>query len=63
LRERAGLTQVELAQRAQTSDTYVSRLEIGQRDIRFTTIMRLLGALDSDLRDLADAIESSERSR
>jgi transcriptional regulator with XRE-family HTH domain len=60
LRARAGLTQAELAVRAETSNTYVSRLEIGQRDIRWSTVMRLLDALDADLYQLADAIAEVE---
>jgi predicted transcriptional regulator len=46
-----------LAARADTSNTYVSRLEIGQRDIRWTTVMRLLAALEASLGDLAAVIE------
>jgi len=45
------------AVRAETSNTYVSRLEIGQRDIRWTTVMRLLAALEASLSDLAAVIE------
>jgi predicted transcriptional regulator len=48
-----------LAVRAETSNTYVSRLEIGQRDIRWTTVMRLLAALDASLSDLATVIEGA----
>jgi predicted transcriptional regulator len=40
-----------------TSSTYLSRLEAGQRDIRLSTILRLLDAVHSDLRQLADAID------
>jgi XRE family transcriptional regulator, fatty acid utilization regulator len=61
LRARAGLTQADLATRAKTSNTYVSRLEIGQRDIRWTTVMRLLDALGADLYQLADAIAEVEK--
>jgi transcriptional regulator with XRE-family HTH domain len=60
LRARAGLTQADMAARAETSNTYVSRLEIGQRDIRWSTVMRLLDALDADLHQLADAIERAD---
>jgi XRE family transcriptional regulator, fatty acid utilization regulator len=60
LRARAGLTQADLAARAETSNTYVSRLEIGQRDIRWSTVMRLLYALHADLHRLADAIAEVE---
>lgn len=56
LRKRAGLTQEQVAERMGTSSTYLSRLEAGQRDIRLSTILRLLDALGADLHQLADAI-------
>jgi transcriptional regulator with XRE-family HTH domain len=61
LRARAELTQADMAARAETSNTYVSRLEIGQRDIRWSTVLRLLNALDADLHQLADAIAEVEK--
>jgi HTH-type transcriptional regulator/antitoxin HipB len=57
LRKRAGLTQEQVAARMGTSSTYLSRLEAGQRDIRFSTILRLLDAVGADLHQLADAID------
>jgi predicted transcriptional regulator len=50
-----------MAARAETSNTYVSRLEIGQRDIRWSTVMRLLDALGADLYQLADAMAEVEK--
>ena len=44
-----------------TSSTYLSRLEAGQRDIRLSTILRLLDALDADLREFAEAIDQNDR--
>jgi HTH-type transcriptional regulator/antitoxin HipB len=61
LRKRAGLTQEQVAERMGTSSTYLSRLEAGQRDIRLSTVLRLLDALGADLRQLADAIEAHDR--
>lgn len=61
LRARAGLRQEDVASRAGTSSTYVSRLESGQRDIRLTTLLRLLDALGADLHQLADAIAEVEK--
>lgn len=58
LRKRAGLTQEQVAERMGTSSTYLSRLEAGQRDIRLSTILRLLDALNADLRQLADALNT-----
>ncbi len=60
LRERAGLTQEEMAARAGTSDTYISLLENGHRGVRWSTVTRLLRTLDADLRQLVDAIEEGE---
>lgn len=57
LRTRAGLTQDELAARADLTAPYLSRVEGGWRDIRWSTLKRLLSALDADLRQLADAID------
>ncbi|MHB1467775.1 MAG: helix-turn-helix domain-containing protein [Solirubrobacteraceae bacterium] len=63
LRGRAALTQKELAARSQADDTYISQVEGGHRDIRWSTITRLLAALDATFVDLAAAIESKRRQR
>jgi transcriptional regulator with XRE-family HTH domain len=57
LRRRAGLTQKELGLRAGANDTYLSQVETGQRDIRWSTVTRLLHALDATLADLAAEVE------
>jgi transcriptional regulator with XRE-family HTH domain len=57
LRNRAGLTQKELGVRAGADDTYLSQVETGHRDIRWSTVTRLLRALDATLTDLAAEIE------
>lgn len=57
LRKRAGVTQKELGARAGAPDTYISQVEKGQRDIRWSTVTRLLLALDMSVADLAAAIE------
>ena len=57
LRNRAGLTQDELAARADISAPYLSRVEGGWRDIRWSTLTRLLSALGADLRQLADVVD------
>jgi transcriptional regulator with XRE-family HTH domain len=57
LRIRAGLTQKEPGARAGANDTYLSQIETGQRDIRWSTITRLLHALDATLADLAVQVE------
>lgn len=63
LRTRAGLTQKELGVRAGADDTYLSQVENGQRDIRWSTVTRLLRALDVTLGDLAAEAERQERAR
>jgi transcriptional regulator with XRE-family HTH domain len=57
LRKRAGLTQKELGARAGADDTYLSQVETGRRDIRWSTVTRLLRALDVTLADLAAEVE------
>jgi transcriptional regulator with XRE-family HTH domain len=61
LRTDAGLTQLDLAERAGSDDTYVSRLEHGRIDLGWSTLLRLLRALDVTLVQLADAIERQSR--
>jgi transcriptional regulator with XRE-family HTH domain len=56
LRDRADITQKTLAERAGTSEAYVSNIEGGRRDARWSTLIRLLRALGADLRQLADAV-------
>lgn len=61
LRDRAGITQKVLAERAGTSEAYVSNIEGGRRDARWSTLIRLLRALGADLRQLADAVAEVEQ--
>ena len=57
LRKQAGVTQKELGASASAPDTYISQVEKGQRDIRWSTVTRLLLALDMTVADLAAEIE------
>jgi transcriptional regulator with XRE-family HTH domain len=57
LRERADLTQDELARRLGIHATYVSQVERGRRGVRWHTVLRFLDALGADLRQLAAAID------
>ena len=41
LRKEEGLTQVELAQRCQTTPKYISRIENDASDIRLSTLLRI----------------------
>jgi ribosome-binding protein aMBF1 (putative translation factor) len=44
-REKAGLSQVELARRIGTTKTAISRLENSSKDVRFSTVERIAIAL------------------
>ena len=59
LRDRAGLTQEQLADRLQMDATYVSRIERGRRGVQWLTVQRFLRALDASLGDLAAVIDES----
>lgn len=63
LRNRAGITQKVLAERVGTSEAYVSNIEGGRRDARWSTVIRLVRALGVDLHQLADAIVEVEKQR
>lgn len=60
LRARAGLTQKDLAARVGLDDPYISRIEAGARDIRWSTLNSLLAALGSDLSGLQEAIKHGD---
>jgi transcriptional regulator with XRE-family HTH domain len=57
LRISAGLTQAQVAANADLDAPYLSRVESGERDLRWSTVVRLLDALGVDLHRLAEAIE------
>jgi transcriptional regulator with XRE-family HTH domain len=61
LRDRAGLTQDELAVRLDIHSTYVSQVERGRRGVRWHTVLRFLDALRANLHQLADAIAEVEK--
>jgi transcriptional regulator with XRE-family HTH domain len=61
LRDAAGITQEELAERLQMDPTYISRIERGRRGVQWLTVRRFLRALDTDLQHLAQAISEQER--
>jgi transcriptional regulator with XRE-family HTH domain len=61
LRDRAGLTQDELAERIGIDLTYVSRVERGKRGVRWHTVMRFLRALDASPSDLAALVEQHNK--
>jgi transcriptional regulator with XRE-family HTH domain len=61
LRRAAGLTQPQLGERANIGVSYLSQLENGHRGVGWHTVMRLLRALDCDLRELSRELERTER--
>lgn len=56
-RERASLTQEELAERADVSARFISFLETGRRQPSLSALHALSSGLGVRMRDLADAIE------
>jgi len=51
-REELGITQQELARRADRSQQYISDLESGTHDARLSTVMRLADALEVTITQL-----------
>jgi transcriptional regulator with XRE-family HTH domain len=62
LREARGLTQEELASRANTTVGTVSRLESAKSAPAWATVMQVIDALDVSLSELARAVEKARRS-
>jgi transcriptional regulator with XRE-family HTH domain len=62
LRDRAGITQEQLAALLEMDATYISRIERGRRGVQWLTVQRFLRALDSDLHQLANAITEGQGS-
>lgn len=63
LRTRAGLTQVQLAERVGIDKPYVSRIENGHLDIRWSTLTALLEATGATLGELEGVLGEIEASR
>jgi transcriptional regulator with XRE-family HTH domain len=61
LRRRAGMTQEEVSARAGTNAAALSHIESGERDARWSTIARLLPALDTNIHELGNVIAEIER--
>jgi transcriptional regulator with XRE-family HTH domain len=62
LREARGLTQEELASRADTTIGTISRLESAKSAPAWATVMQIIGAMNVSLPVLADAVEKARRS-
>lgn len=61
LRNEAGITQEQLAERLNVDPTFVGRLERGQRGAHWRTIRRILAALDVSVARFALAVEAAEK--
>ncbi|HEX7279673.1 MAG TPA: helix-turn-helix transcriptional regulator [Solirubrobacterales bacterium] len=55
-RQRAGITQAELARRTELDATTVSLFELGKRTPRLDTLVKLTGALDCRADELIDGM-------
>ncbi len=60
LRRKRGLTQEELAERAEVHPTYITRLETDERVPSLTTILRLAYALEVDVTELMAVFDGTE---
>jgi transcriptional regulator with XRE-family HTH domain len=61
LRRQAGITQKETTEREGLDETYISRVEHGRIDVKWTTLLRFLRVFGADLHQLADAIAEVEK--
>jgi transcriptional regulator with XRE-family HTH domain len=59
LRERRGISQERLAELISSNAASLSRIEAGRRDVLWSSVTRLLGAMDADLHGLADAMDEA----
>jgi len=63
LRRRVGITQKEMTEREGLDDTYVSRVEHGRIDVKWTTLVRFVEVLNVDLHQLADEVNRQREER
>jgi transcriptional regulator with XRE-family HTH domain len=56
LREEKGWTQEELAEKARLTSVQISRVERGVREVRLTTLLRLIAALETTPGRLLDKL-------
>jgi transcriptional regulator with XRE-family HTH domain len=62
LRTREGLTQLQLGERVKLGKPYISRIENGRLDIRWSTLTALLQATGATLAELERTLAEVERS-
>jgi transcriptional regulator with XRE-family HTH domain len=58
-RERAGVTQVELARRLEQTQSYVSKVELGDRRLDLVQLRTILLALGASLGDFVSQFEAA----
>jgi transcriptional regulator with XRE-family HTH domain len=63
LRDAAGLTQLDLALQCDMDMAEISRYELGQRDPRLSTIVRLAAGLELEAAELVGGIAPSNLGR
>jgi transcriptional regulator with XRE-family HTH domain len=61
IRRRADMIQEDVSARAGTNAAALSHIESGERDARWSTIARLLPALQSDIHELGNVMAEVER--
>jgi HTH-type transcriptional regulator/antitoxin HipB len=61
LRNRAGMTQEQVAEQLGSDATFVSRIERGLRGVRWPTLQRFLRVYGGNLHDLADAVDDAKQ--
>lgn len=61
LRKRAAMTQEHAGRQLGGDATFVSRIELGKRGARWTTVMRFLRLYGADLHALADAADQARQ--
>ncbi len=61
LRERRGITQEDLAHDAGVTTGTLSKLERGQSDPAFSTVVKVAAALDVSLGELGAAVDAEEQ--
>lgn len=61
LRRNAGLTQVVVAKRLKVPQSFISKLESGERGLKFGEIYSYAEALDMDVFQLVEAVRTSTK--